>query len=538
MTEEMNEVNETEGTIVDGDVIEGEVKTTEIATINILKSSDMITRDDVKFLQDHASNFEHRFRTRALFRSKTEMEAGVLNENEHPTPDSKYWQAIGEQNVHLTELISLDFEAKKHIADGELLLGEIEELEEELRNTPNEKTGTQKVLAAKIKKKKIEYEQNKFGSSQQLKTAQERMREVKNWEPIIQNLEPQLKYGKDDFELHHAERYFLRYKRRMEMLDQCPQEARESVISNFQAFADYGQKTGILIPSGESAPQIEDNTEKKTESVNSVSSARAVENKVNIPPGLPENVSKDVQYDSMEKLAADDPIAKNYFDRKVRKILVACPHRFKDDKNATNFFMMQTPAAFTCNISEPYGYSVPDSQNYIVQKAIDEGYDYIFFVEDDNLIPRNGLVQLIHHNADIVGGMYYRKYLPLETAGMHTDKDGFPGPVQYNLEGPGKGDIIHDTLVLPMGCTLIKVEALKKMSFPWYKAVGIDNRPALTSDTYLCQKMRDIGCDVITDCGVQVLHIDKTKGILYGHHDIINYKTNTVNEEWRDYFAI
>jgi len=498
----------------------------EIATINILKSSDMITQDDVQFLVDHASNFEHRFKTRALFRSKTEMEAGVLNENEHPTPDSKYWQAIGEQNVHLTELISLDFEAKKLAADADILVGEIEELKEELMNAQSE--GTKKVLAGKIKKKQIEYEQNKFGVSQQLKTAQERMREVKTWEPIIAALEPQLKYGKDDFELHHAERYFLRYQRRMQMLDQCPPEAKESVISNFQAFADYGQKTGILRLPDESnqTPQIEKKTEQQLEQT-------ADNFKVNIPPGLPTEETSDVQYDSMEKLSSDDPIARNYFSRKVRTILVACPHRYKDDKNATNFFMMQTPAAFTCSISEPYGYTVPDAQNYVVQKAIDEGIDYIFFVEDDNLIPKNALVQLIHHNADIVGGMYYRKYLPLETAGMHTDKDGFPSSVQYEI-----GDIIHNTLVLPMGCTLIKVEALKKMEFPWYKAVGIAGRPALTSDTYMCQKMRDIGADVITDTGVQCLHIDKTKGIIYGHEKIVDYKNNTVREEWRDYFAI
>ena len=474
-----------------------------------LKASDLIIKDDIKFLQEHSKQFEKRFTTRSIFRSKTEMEACVLSENEHPTPDSKYWQAIGEQNVHITELISLDFESKKLLADNELISAEIEELEDSIENESN--MFVKKKNIARLNKKKIEYEQNKFNLMQQTKVAKERMREIRDWEGIITDLEPQLKYGTEDFNLHHPERYFLRYKRRMDMLEACSPEDKEHVISNFRSFADYGVKLGIQIEKSQLEKKVLNN---------------------NIPPGLPDNTSKEVEYDSIEELKKDDPIAANYFDRKVRKILVAAPHRFKEDQNVTNFFMMQTPAAYTCNISEPYGYTVPDAQNYIVQKAIDEGYEYIFFVEDDNLIPRNALVQLLHQNADIVGGIYYRKYLPLETAGMHLDKEGFPCSIEYTI-----GDVIHNTLVLPSGCTLIKVETLKKIEFPWYKTVGVAGRPAITSDTYLCQKMRDLGVDIVTDTGVQCLHIDREKGIIYGHPDIVDFEKNTVREEWRDYFA-
>ena len=115
---------------------------------------------------------------------------------------------------------------------------------------------------------------------------------------------------------------------------------------------------------------------------------------------------------------------------------------------------------------------------------------------------------------------------------MHLDKEGFPCSIEYKI-----GDVIHNTLVLPSGCTLIKVETLKKIEFPWYKTVGVAGRPAITSDTYLCQKMRDLGVDIVTDTGVQCLHIDREKGIIYGHPDIVDFEKNTVREEWRDYFA-
>jgi hypothetical protein len=155
-------------------------------------------------------------------------------------------------------------------------------------------------------------------------------------------------------------------------------------------------------------------------------------------------------------------------------------------------------------------------------------------VDDDTLIPRNALVQLIHHKADIVGGFYYRKYLPLESVGMFENADGVPSI----LENYTIGDIIHNTLVLPSGCTLIRTEVFKKMEYPYYRTITVSGRATLTEDTYLCQKLRDIGVDVITDTGVQCLHIDRTRGVLYGNPQIIDYKRNEIKPEWRDYFAV
>ena len=96
----------------------------------------------------------------------------------------------------------------------------------------------------------------------------------------------------------------------------------------------------------------------------------------------------------------------------------------------------------------------------------------------------------------------------------------------------------QDTLVLPSGCTLIKVEVLKKIDFPWYKIITVNGKPTLTEDTYLCQKLKNIGVDIITDTSIQCVHVDYTKGVFYGHPDIVDQKTNTIRPEYRDYFAM
>lgn len=501
------------------DVVEGDFSNKAlISGIDVLRGTQLIKPEDFEFLHDHISEYEKRFRTRGLFRSKTEMVGGVLNENEHPTPDSKYWQAIGEQNVHLTELINLSYESQKLAADNELLSAEIEEYEELLKKETNEIE--KKKITAKLKKKRIELAQAQFGMTQQQKTAQERLREVKTWETIIAELEPQLEFGSEDFELHHLKRYHLRYKKRMQNLQLMDPEARESVLSNFTSFDGMVNKQDplSLAPgNGPTTPQLETSRTKIIE----------------YPDGS-KGPSSEINYSNKEDMGKDDPIAAGYFNRKVRKILVAAPHRNKGDRNATNFFAMQTPTAFNCDLDEPFGLTVPDARNYIVKKAIEEEYDYIFFVDDDCIIPRQALVQLVHHKAGVAGGFYYKKYLPLESVGMHINEKNQPVPIEdYKI-----GDLIHDTLVLPSGCTLISVDVLKKMEFPWYKTITVNGRPTMTEDTYICQKFKDLGVDIITDTGLQCIHVDYNKGIFYGHQDIIDYKKNEIRAAYREYFAI
>jgi len=136
----------------------------------------------------------------------------------------------------------------------------------------------------------------------------------------------------------------------------------------------------------------------------------------------------------------------------------------------------------------------------------------------------------------MAGGFYYKKYLPLESVGMHVNEKDQPIPIDDYVIG----DIIHNTLVLPSGCALIRVDMLKELDVPWYKTITVNDRPTLTEDSYLCSKLQqsNLGYDVITDTGLQCIHVDYTKGLFYGHPDIIDYEKNEIKGKYRDYFAI
>ena len=473
---------------------------------------------DISFLQEHTEGFEKRLRTRSIWRSKFEMEAAVLRDDEHPTPDSKYWQAIGEQAVHLQELITLTYEAGKHEADREILEADIAALEEDLVENEELSPDHSKVKA-QIKKKKIEIEQNRFNAVMMAKAAKERMREIRDWEDIIEQLHPQLKHGDEDFGKHHAERYLKRYKVRMDRLQVLPKEDQENVIAHYDSFARHPDNKDLV-------QSLLSNTETKDDILPTKEHQSLQQPKVSCRK----------EYGSNDDMLKNEPVVTGFFKRKVKKIMIGALHRTKDEPSATNFTLLQPPAAMSVMLEEPYGFSVPDGRNFVIDKAIEEYFDFLFCIDNDVIVPRNTLVALMNDlldGYDIASGFYYRKYMPLESCPMIEDRDGRPSRVEFEI-----GDRFDNPLVFCTGCTMFKVSALKRIEPPWYKDIFVNGRMAVSEDTYLCQQLRmlDPKPKVILDTGIQCIHVDMEKGVFYGHPDII--KNNAIEQKWREIFAI
>ena len=476
--------------------------------LDVLKDTDLVSNSAVEFLVDHKENFEKRFRTRSLFRSKFEMEAAVLRDDEHPTPDSKYWQAIGEQIVQLQELITLSYESGKFEADGDLLEIEIEEKEQEMNNLSPVDSLQEKRLKIEIRKKNIELQQNRFNLTMQKKVAKERMKEIVTWEGIIAGIEPQLQHGSEDFEIHHPDRYLLRYQKKMETISTLSGEDQQNVRAHFKSFQKHtdDQRKRILPEEGHFGLE------------------------------QPKNSSR-VEYIDEDDMIANEPVVDQFFKRETDTILIGTPHRVKEDKNASTLELIQPPAGMSALLEQPYGFAVADARNFLVRKAIERKFEYLFTVDDDVIVPRNALVALmehLHNGYDAASGFYYRKYTPLESCSMVENEKGRPGRVNFEI-----GDTFDNPLVFCSGCTLFRVSVLERIEPPWYKEIIVKGRVQVTEDTYLCQQLRSLNgplVKTILDTGIQCLHVDKTKGIFYGHPDLV--QDNMVLEKYRSGYAV
>ena len=134
----------------------------------IIKSSEILNELDLSRLNPLKKELVENFKKSQVFRTRTEMEVSVLNDLKFPSPASKYWQAVREQNVMFTELANLSYEYRKKIIEIKKIKRDIE----------NEKDELEKEL------KEVELEQENFNLIQMEKVAQDRIREIEQWSEI------------------------------------------------------------------------------------------------------------------------------------------------------------------------------------------------------------------------------------------------------------------------------------------------------------------------------------------------------------------
>lgn len=163
----------------------------EETAIDLVKRSRILTDGDLAVFAELKDELAETFERVQVFRTRTEMEISVLSDIKHPTPDSKYWQAVREQNVMFTETVMLSYEYRKKSVEvkklGRQLETESDELERELLQ--------------------IEIERKTFEMRMMERTAKDRIRELRQWHEIKAELLPQLEHATKDVNDHQLVSY-------------------------------------------------------------------------------------------------------------------------------------------------------------------------------------------------------------------------------------------------------------------------------------------------------------------------------------------
>lgn len=166
-----------------------------LEALSIIENSKIIKLDHLSSLKQIGEELKHTWETVQVFRTRTEMEVSVLQDIKHPTPDSKYWQAVREQNVMFSELVSMSYEyRKKQIA-----------LKKLQRSFYQETDDLERELFA------LEMEQTNWQLLQMERVAQDRIREILEWSDIKNKLLPNMKYGDQDVDAHQMASFHKRF---------------------------------------------------------------------------------------------------------------------------------------------------------------------------------------------------------------------------------------------------------------------------------------------------------------------------------------
>lgn len=100
---------------------------------------------------------------------------------------------------------------------------------------------------------------------------------------------------------------------------------------------------------------------------------------------------------------------------------------------------------------------ITNGRNGTVEMAMKASCDYLFWVDSDMRVPPDALVRLLKHNKDIVGATYNKRVPPYDTLGK------MKGDIRSVT-----GDGLHEALLMPGGCMLVKMDVYKKLEWPWY----------------------------------------------------------------------
>ena len=171
---------------------------TKIKDVSILESNDM------KSISKLTNELQRVFEVHQLWRTETEMRYTVLNDVSFPTPASKYWQCIREQNGFWEQLVQLSCDYQK--TQGELELAEIDF--DEIKGSSKKSNALRKIKDSEIKQKQ-------FGLMQMRLQAHDRVREIKTWEKIKDELLKKGDFDINDVNKHQLDSYAKRWAEEM-----------------------------------------------------------------------------------------------------------------------------------------------------------------------------------------------------------------------------------------------------------------------------------------------------------------------------------
>jgi hypothetical protein len=156
-------------------------------------------------LAELTADLSDSFKKRETGRPKYLMEVSVLKDTKFPTTDSKYWQCTLERDIQFQNLLftACDFKEKT---------GELMEIESELE-ADGLSPGQQMKLDALRMRLLLQLMFMR-------KEADDRCREIFAWTSLIKQLEPVLKYPKDDPEAYMPESFLIKMAEQQKIIEQ------------------------------------------------------------------------------------------------------------------------------------------------------------------------------------------------------------------------------------------------------------------------------------------------------------------------------
>lgn len=190
------------------------------------------------------------------------------------------------------------------------------------------------------------------------------------------------------------------------------------------------------------------------------------------------------------------------------KGLIAVPTRLGEPRRNEEVFENLT-ALRTPEGTELRFYSGLAHENHLraTREMLNEGGDWIFYVDDDELLPPDALTRLLAHNLDVVTVNFLSKEMPWAPYLFQKVSDILvPEPLPQN-----RG--LHATDACGLGGVLVRRHVFEQIPPPWF---GITPE-FRTDDLFFSHVLREAGFQIVCDLDVCASHI--IKGVVQPYWD-------------------
>ena len=214
----------------------------------------------------------------------------------------------------------------------------------------------------------------------------------------------------------------------------------------------------------------------------------------------------------------DDPDGISIVPRMDRKgiwLAILCGRAIQPAEMTPNIALQSWPTNTNMVISNIYGCDTDAGRTYAAKTAIENGYKYLWFVDDDTVPPPDAgrrLMYVLEHNGPPSGKV-------MVAAGVYCSRGVPPEPIVYVSQGSGpdwtwKVGETFKRWGAGTGCMMINTAVFEHIPEPWFKTTQeCDNKE--TDDLYFCEKLAKAGFELMVHGSVLCHHYDMQSGAVY-----------------------
>ena len=166
-----------------------------------------------------------------------------------------------------------------------------------------------------------------------------------------------------------------------------------------------------------------------------------------------------------------------------------------------------------------------DQRQKLAEAAINEGCDYILWIDADMRFPKDTLERLISLDKDIVGVNATTRTIPVKATAKNLVVDMEKKENQWLAVSSKERQGIERVTAIGCGVMLVKREVFLKTPKPWFWFEQIPGDKLLGEDVYFCIKAHDAGFETWVDHDLSNL-IGHVGSYTYGWKDIILEQDN------------